>query len=73
LGEVMQESAKAAHSYIWSCEGELGINPVLFGNSGVHVPAGAIPKDGPSAGVTAATAPARSTSKNPLRVRHRHE
>ncbi|HYL75715.1 MAG TPA: endopeptidase La [Bryobacteraceae bacterium] len=58
LGEVMQESAKAAQSYIWSHAGSFGIDPNLFKNSGVHVhvPAGAIPKDGPSAGVTMATA-----------------
>ena len=58
LGEVMQESAKAAQSYIWSHAGDLGIDPHVFKNSGlhVHVPAGAIPKDGPSAGVTMASA-----------------
>jgi len=58
LGEVMQESAKAARSYIWAHAGEFAIDPKLFKNSGVHihVPAGAIPKDGPSAGVTMATA-----------------
>src|SRR5262249_8396046 len=58
LGEVMQESAKAAHSYIWAnCE-RWGIDKSLFQNSGVHihVPAGAIPKDGPSAGVAMTTA-----------------
>ena len=58
LGDVMQESAKAARSYIWSHADELGINPALFRRTGmhIHVPAGAIPKDGPSAGVTMATA-----------------
>jgi ATP-dependent Lon protease len=58
LGEVMQESAKAAQSYIWSHAGELGIDPEIFKHTGVHVhvPAGAIPKDGPSAGVTMAVA-----------------
>ncbi|MGH9666565.1 MAG: endopeptidase La, partial [Bryobacteraceae bacterium] len=58
LGDVMQESAKAAQSYLWSHARELGIDPVQFRNSGlhIHVPAGAIPKDGPSAGVTMATA-----------------
>jgi ATP-dependent Lon protease len=58
LGEVMQESARAAHSYIWSqCE-ELHIDRGRFRTSGVHVhvPSGAIPKDGPSAGVTMAAA-----------------
>ena len=46
LGEVMQESARAARSYLWSHAGELGIDPALFKTAGVHihVPAGAIPK-----------------------------
>jgi ATP-dependent Lon protease len=58
LGEVMQESAKTARSYVWSHATQLGIDPGLFLNSGlhIHVPAGAIPKDGPSAGVTMTTA-----------------
>jgi len=58
LGEVMQESARAAHSYIWSHCDELGISRAQFRKFGVHihVPAGAIPKDGPSAGVTMASA-----------------
>ncbi len=54
LGEVMQESARAAQSYLWSHANEFGISPDMFKDYGVHlhVPAGAIPKDGPSAGVT---------------------
>ncbi|HKS30516.1 MAG TPA: endopeptidase La [Pyrinomonadaceae bacterium] len=54
LGEVMQESARAARSYLWSHAQEFGIDPEMFKGYGVHlhVPAGAIPKDGPSAGVT---------------------
>jgi len=54
LGEVMQESARAAQSYLWSHANEFGISADMFQNYGVHlhVPAGAIPKDGPSAGVT---------------------
>jgi ATP-dependent Lon protease len=54
LGEVMQESARAAQSYLWSHANEFGLTPELFKDYGVHlhVPAGAIPKDGPSAGVT---------------------
>ncbi|HEX2277015.1 MAG TPA: endopeptidase La [Candidatus Tectomicrobia bacterium] len=58
LGDVMQESAKAARSYIWSHADELGIDHGQFRRAGVHihVPAGAIPKDGPSAGITMATA-----------------
>ena len=58
LGEVMQESARAAQSYLWSHAAEFGIEPNLFKDYGVHlhVPAGAIPKDGPSAGVTITSA-----------------
>jgi ATP-dependent Lon protease len=58
LGAVMRESAKAAQSFIWSHAGTLGIDQALFKEAGVHihVPAGAIPKDGPSAGITMATA-----------------
>jgi ATP-dependent Lon protease len=54
LGEVMQESARAAQSYLWSHANEFGIGAEMFKDYGVHlhVPAGAIPKDGPSAGVT---------------------
>jgi ATP-dependent Lon protease len=69
LGEVMQESAKAAQSWVWSRADMLGINPAQFKNTGVHihVPAGAIPKDGPSAGVTMATALASAYSQLPAR------
>jgi ATP-dependent Lon protease len=69
LGEVMQESAKAAQSYLWSHAGDFDIEPTLFKTSGVHVhvPAGAIPKDGPSAGVTMATALASLYAKLPAR------
>jgi ATP-dependent Lon protease len=58
LGQVMQESAKAARSYIWSIADSLGIDRKRIEDTGVHihVPAGAVPKDGPSAGVTMATA-----------------
>jgi ATP-dependent Lon protease len=69
LGEVMQESAKAAQSYIWSHADELGIDRQLFRKAGVHIhiPAGAIPKDGPSAGITMATALASLYTKYPAR------
>ncbi len=58
LGDVMKESAQAARSYLWSHAAELGIDPETIKQNGVHihVPAGAIPKDGPSAGVTMASA-----------------
>ncbi len=69
LGEVMQESAKIAKSYIWAHAEDLGIDPEVIKNNGVHihVPAGAIPKDGPSAGVTMATAMASLYTGLPAR------
>jgi len=58
LGDVMKESAQAARSYLWSHAPEFGLDPDMIKTNGVHlhVPAGAIPKDGPSAGVTMASA-----------------
>ena len=58
LGDVMKESAQAARSYLWAHATEFGIDPEVIKHNGVHlhVPAGAIPKDGPSAGVTMASA-----------------
>ncbi|MGZ4431169.1 MAG: endopeptidase La [Gaiellales bacterium] len=58
LGDVMKESARIALSYVRGHTDELGIDPGAFTDTGfhVHVPAGAIPKDGPSAGVTMVTA-----------------
>jgi ATP-dependent Lon protease len=69
LGEVMQESAKTARSYLWSHAKEFGLNSDQFLNAGlhIHVPAGAIPKDGPSAGVTMTTALASIYSGQPAR------
>jgi ATP-dependent Lon protease len=69
LGEVMQESAKTARSYLWSHAGEFGLDPKKFLSAGlhIHVPAGAIPKDGPSAGVTMTTALASLYSGIPAR------
>jgi ATP-dependent Lon protease len=58
LGEVMQESAQAAHSWVRARAEKLGLDPAWFAEHDVHVhvPAGATPKDGPSAGITMATA-----------------
>jgi len=69
LGEVMQESAKAAQSYIWSHAPDFGIEPEKFKDFGVHlhVPAGATPKDGPSAGITMAVALTSLYMKLPAR------
>ncbi len=69
LGQVMQESAKAARSYIWSIADEIGIDHAKIEERGVHihVPSGAVPKDGPSAGVTMATALASAYSGKPVR------
>jgi ATP-dependent Lon protease len=69
LGAVMQESARIARSYLWSHAAEFGLKVEPFLESGVHVhvPAGAIPKDGPSAGVTMTTALASIYSGIPAR------
>ncbi len=66
----MQESAKAAQSYLWAHADEYGIDPQLFTECGVHihVPAGGIPKDGPSAGITAAVALASLYTKRSVRT-----
>jgi ATP-dependent Lon protease len=69
LGEVMQESARTALSYIRSKARDLGLEPELFEKSDIHlhVPAGAVPKDGPSAGVTMAVALASLLTGRPVR------
>ncbi len=70
LGDVMKESAKIALSYVRGHTAELGIDPHAFDDRGfhVHVPAGAIPKDGPSAGITMVTALASLLSER--KVKH---
>ena len=69
LGDVMQESAKTAHSYVWANAAALKIDNEKIRKSGVHihVPAGAVPKDGPSAGITMATALASLYLERPVR------
>jgi len=70
LGDVMQESVRAAHSYLWSHGDDIGIDcKDVFDKNGVHVhvPAGAIPKDGPSAGVAIVSALASLCSGRPVR------
>ena len=69
LGKVMEESIKAARSYIWSVAEQLEIDRATIEENGihVHVPAGAVPKDGPSAGITMATALASLYSNKPVR------
>ncbi|MBA2358482.1 MAG: endopeptidase La [Actinobacteria bacterium] len=68
LGEVMQESASAAHSWVRSHAEQLGLDPLWFSERDVHVhvPAGAVPKDGPSAGVAMATAIVSLASARPV-------
>ncbi|MEO1164591.1 MAG: endopeptidase La [Chloroflexota bacterium] len=69
LGDVMQESAQLALSYLRSRSEELGIDGEFFGNHDIHlhVPAGATPKDGPSAGITMTTALASLLTNRPTK------
>jgi ATP-dependent Lon protease len=69
LGDVMRESVDAAYSYVRSRAGQLGIEDSVFRESDLHIhlPAGAIPKDGPSAGITLSLAIASALSGRPVR------
>ncbi len=69
LGEVMQESAKAGISYIRSISKDLGINEDFYKDNDlhIHIPEGATPKDGPSAGVTMCTAIISTLTNSPVR------
>ena len=69
LGEVMKESAKIAHSFVRTIAAKYNINPEFYKNTDIHIhfPEGAIPKDGPSAGVTMVTAIVSALSDTPVR------
>ncbi len=68
IGEVMQESAQAALSFVKSRAKQLNFNPELFESTDIHIhiPEGAIPKDGPSAGITMATSLASALTGRPI-------
>ncbi len=70
LGDVMKESAQTAYSYVRSIAGKYGVEPEFFEKNDmhIHIPEGATPKDGPSAGVTMATALLSAASKRMVRA-----
>ncbi len=69
LGDVMKESAKIAHSYVRTIANDYGINPDFYKDKDIHIhfPEGAIPKDGPSAGVTMVSAIVSALGNIPVR------
>ncbi len=69
MGDVMQESAQAAHSYTRSIASEMGIHDEAFENTDIHIhiPEGAVPKDGPSAGAAMAAALISAYTNRPIR------
>ena len=68
LGDVMKESAQAGITYIRSIASDYKVEPEFFQENDIHIPEGAVPKDGPSAGITMATAILSAIIKKPVRA-----